>query len=155
MQYQDTKVYLPEDILMKVDKMSMANSLETRAPLLDYNVVEFAARIPPALQMKDGRGKYILRRLAARLLPPEILQRKKQGFAIPREKWFQGELREYARGMLTSKTFAERGYFRADRVAAMLDEHARGTRDYSMWIWSLLNFELWHQAFVDGATRQA
>ncbi len=154
MQYQDTKVYLPEDILMKVDKMSMANSLETRAPLLDYTVVEFAASIPPEMQMKDGRGKYILRKLASRFLPPEIMNKKKQGFAIPREKWFQGELKEYAREILTSGEFKQRGYFRPERVAAMLEEHNRGGRDYSMWIWSLLNFELWHRTFVDAGTRR-
>ncbi|MDQ3000598.1 MAG: asparagine synthase (glutamine-hydrolyzing) [Fibrobacterota bacterium] len=154
LQYLDTKVYLPEDIMTKVDRMSMANSLETRAPLLDYNVAEFAATIPPEMQMKDGKGKYILRKLAARFLPPEVLTKKKQGFAIPREKWFQGELRSYAREILTSSRFNGRGYFRPERVDAMLKEHDKGTRDYSMWIWSLINFELWSQAFLDGDTRK-
>ncbi|MBW8886696.1 MAG: asparagine synthase (glutamine-hydrolyzing) [Fibrobacteres bacterium] len=154
LQYLDTKVYLPEDILTKVDRMSMANSLETRAPLLDYTVVEFAASIPPALQIKDGKGKYILRKLAGRFLTPRVLAKKKQGFAIPREKWFQGALRDFARDILTSPRFRQRGFFRQDMVEMMLREHDRGSRDYSIWIWSLINFELWNQAFLDGDTRK-
>jgi asparagine synthase (glutamine-hydrolysing) len=154
MQYLDTKVYLPEDILTKVDRMSMANSLETRAPLLDYNVVEFAASIPPDLQRKDGRGKYILRKMAARFLPPAILDKKKQGFAIPRDQWFRKDLKQYALDLLTSKRFSERGYFRDANVRLLLDEHIKGRRDYSTWIWSLINFELWHRQFMDADTRR-
>jgi asparagine synthase (glutamine-hydrolysing) len=155
MQYLDTKVYLPEDILMKVDRMSMANSLETRAPLLDYTVVEFAASIPPELQRKDGRGKYILRKMAERILPAETLKKKKQGFAIPRAEWFRGELKDYARDMLTSARFKQRGYFRQAPIEQMLNEHVLGRKDYSMWIWCLINFELWHQTFLDADTRRA
>ncbi|HKP97227.1 MAG TPA: asparagine synthase (glutamine-hydrolyzing) [Fibrobacteria bacterium] len=154
LQYLDTKVYLPEDILMKVDRMSMANSLETRAPLLDYTVAEFAASIPPEMHTRDGRGKYILRKMASRFLPPHVLAKKKQGFAIPREKWFQGELKDFARGTLTSERFRARGYFRPDRVEAILRDHAAGRKDYGMWIWCLLNFEFWHQAFLDADTRK-
>ncbi len=154
MQYLDTKVYLPEDILTKVDRMSMANSLETRAPLLDYTVVEFAAGIPPHLQRKDGRGKYILRKMASRFLPSSILDKKKQGFAIPRDQWFKKDLKQYASEMLTSKRFRERGYFQDANVRLLLDEHIKGRRDYSTWIWSLINFELWNQAFVDADTRR-
>src|SRR6185369_6273542 len=154
LQYLDTKVYLPEDILMKVDRMSMACSLETRAPLLDYTVVEFAASIPPELHMKDGRGKYILRQMASRFLPARVMAKKKQGFAIPREQWFQGALKEFAWSTLTSDAFKARGYFRPARVEAILAEHAAGKKDYSMWIWCMINFELWHQTFVDASTRK-
>jgi asparagine synthase (glutamine-hydrolysing) len=154
LQYLDTKIYLPDDILVKVDRMSMANSLETRAPLLDYQVAEFAAGIPAALQRKDGKGKYVLRKLAARFLPPEILAKKKQGFAIPREVWFRGALRDYARDTLTSARFRQRGIFRPERVERILAEHAAGKRDYGMWIWCMINFELWSQAFLDAETRK-
>ena len=154
MQYLDTKVYLPEDILTKVDRMSMANSLETRAPLLDYTVVEFAAGIPPHLQRTDGRGKYILRKMASRFLPPSILDKKKQGFAIPRDQWFKKDLKRYASDLLTSKRFKERGYFQDANVRLLLDEHIKGRRDYSTWIWSLINFELWNRTFVDADTRR-
>jgi asparagine synthase (glutamine-hydrolysing) len=153
LQYLDTKVYLPEDILTKVDRMSMACSLETRAPLLDYTVAEFAATIPPEMHMRDGRGKYVLRKLAGRFLPAAVLQKKKQGFAIPREKWFQGDLKDFAWSTLTSEAFKSRGYFRQDRIEAILSGHADGKKDYGMWIWSLINFELWHRTFVDASTR--
>lgn len=149
MQYFDTKFYLPEDILVKVDRMSMANSLETRAPLLDYTVVEFAATIPPALQFKDGSGKYILRKMASRFLPQHVFTKKKQGFAIPMNEWFQTELKNYAYDTLTSSRFINRGYFKDKSIRFMLDEHTKGYRDYSMWIWSLLIFELWHQTYLD------
>ena len=142
------------DILMKVDRMSMACSLETRAPLLDYTVVEFAASIPPELHMKDGRGKYILRKMASRFLPARVLEKKKQGFAIPRGQWFQGALKDFAWSTLTSEAFKARGYFRPGRVEAILAEHAAGKKDYSMWIWCLINFELWHRTFVDASTRK-
>lgn len=154
MQYLDTKVYLGEDILMKVDKMSMAASLETRAPLLDRKLVEFAASVPPEMQMKDGSGKYLLRKVAARILPDAILKKKKQGFAIPQGQWFRKELRDFTRETLTSKRFAARGYFRQQSVEAILREHAKGRRDYSHWLWALVNFELWHQLYVDPDTRR-
>jgi asparagine synthase (glutamine-hydrolysing) len=154
MQYLDTKVYLPEDIMTKVDRMSMANSLETRAPLLDYRVVEFAASIPPHLHTLDGKGKYLLRKVAGRYLPPQILEKKKQGFALPVNEWFRGELHGYARELLTSDRFRGRGYFNQRTVETILGEHAKGRRDYSTWIWCLVIFELWHQAFVDADTRR-
>jgi asparagine synthase (glutamine-hydrolysing) len=153
MQYLDTKVYLPEDILTKVDRMSMAVSLETRAPLLDYTLAEFAARVPPSLQMKDGRGKYLLRQLAARLLPPEALAKKKQGFAIPREQWLRREMKDWTAGLLGSERFRQRGYFRPGVVDQVLRAH-QGGRDFSYWIWCLLVFEIWHRAFVDADTRR-
>lgn len=149
MQYFDTKIYLPDDILVKVDRMSMAHSLETRAPLLDYHLVEFAARIPAELQMKDGKGKYLLRKLAEKLLPKQVLVKRKQGFAIPANEWFQKELFEYAYDLLTSSRFEKRGYFIQKNINLMLNEHRKGRRDYSTWIWSLIIFEIWHQTFMD------
>ncbi len=149
MQYFDTKIYLPDDILVKVDRMSMAHSLETRAPLLDYHLVEFAARIPAELQMKDGKGKYLLRKLAEKLLPQQVLAKRKQGFAIPANEWFQKELFEYAYDLLTASRFEKRGYFIQKNINLMLNEHRKGRRDYSTWIWSLIIFEIWHQTFMD------
>ena len=153
LQYMDTKIYLPDDIMVKVDRMSMANSLETRAPLLDYTVVEFAATIPENLQMKNGTGKYILKKLAERLLPSEILTKKKQGFAIPKNEWFRSELKDYAVDMLTSQRFKDRGYFNPKHIEFIIKEHGKGVRDYSLWIWCLLNFELWYQIYIDTDTR--
>jgi len=154
MQYFDSKFYLPDDILVKVDRMSMANSLETRAPLLDYKVVEFAATIPAEMQFKDGSGKYILRKMASRFLPQNVFTKKKQGFAIPMNEWFQKELKDYAFDLLTSSRFDNRGYFNPGNIKYILNEHARGSRDYSMWIWSLIVFELWHQTYLDSDCRR-
>ncbi len=154
MQYFDTKFYLPDDILVKVDRMSMANSLETRAPLLDYTVAEFAATIPAELQFKDGRGKYILRKMASRFLPEHVFKKKKQGFAIPMNEWFRNELKEYAFDLLTSSRSNNRGYFKGKIINYILNEHIKGRRDYSMWIWSLVIFELWHQTYLDFDTRK-
>lgn len=153
-QYADTKIYLPEDILMKVDRMSMACSLETRAPLLDYEIAEFAASIPPDLQRKDGRGKYVLRQAAKRFLPEAVLNKKKQGFAIPRDQWFRGALQDYAEAMLRSEKFRSRGYFDPAVVDAILASQRAGKADYGFWIWALINFELWHQVFLDKETRR-
>lgn len=154
MQYLDTKVYLSDDILTKVDRMSMANSLETRAPLLDYKVVEFAASIPPHMHMLDGRGKYLLRKVAGRYLPQSVMDKKKQGFAVPRDEWFRGPLIDYAENLLKSKLFRSRGYFKQGPIDLILTEHIKGKRDYSTWIWCLIVFELWHQLFMDPATRR-
>jgi len=154
MQYFDTKFYLPDDILVKVDRMSMANSLETRAPLLDYTIAEFAATIPVELQFKDGRGKYILRKMASRFLPMHVFTKKKQGFAIPMNEWFRNELKEYALDLLTSSRLKNRGYFNPKIINYILNEHIKGRRDYSTWIWSLVIFELWHQTYFDTDTRK-
>ncbi len=154
MQYSDLKLYLPDDILMKVDKMSMAHSLETRAPLLDYRIVEFAFSIPAEVHVKDGKGKYILRKLAERYLPEELLHRKKQGFAVPRDVWFRGELKDYAYEMLTSDRFKQRGIFQNKTVKAILDKHVAGKRDFSTWIWCMLMLENWFQVFMDEDTKR-
>ena len=152
MQYFDTKLYLPDDILVKVDRMSMAHSLETRAPLLDYRIAEFAGRIPPDLQMKDGKGKYILRKLAQRILPNEILEKRKQGFGVPVREWFRNEMFDKTKEILSSERFKSRPYFNHKNVNRILDEHRKGKRDYSTWIWSLLMFELWYLNFIDQDT---
>jgi asparagine synthase (glutamine-hydrolysing) len=154
MQYFDTKIYLPDDILVKVDRMSMAHSLETRAPLLDYHLVEFAARIPAELQMKDGKGKYLLRKLAEKLLPQQVLTKRKQGFAIPAKEWFQNELWDMTSDLLTAHRFQERGYFNRQNILKILKDHKKGVRDYSNWLWCLLIFELWHQTYIDSDLRK-
>ncbi len=154
MQYSDTKVYLPEDILTKVDRMSMANSLETRAPLLDYEVVEFAANIPARMHFSDGKGKYVLRKMARKFLPEQIFQKKKQGFAIPANEWFRNELWDMTSDLLTGQRFQSRGYFDSRNVSKILQEHKKGKRDYSTWLWCLLNFELWFQTYMDSDLRK-
>jgi asparagine synthase (glutamine-hydrolysing) len=147
--YLDTKTYLPGDILTKVDRMSMAASLEVRAPILDHHVVEWAARLPENLKFRDGRGKYLLRKLAARVgVPQEVLNRPKQGFALPLVHWMRGELKDDLLPILLEARTLGRGYFNPKAVRGLLEEHRRGRRDHSAQIWVLLIFELWHRNFL-------
>ena len=154
MQLTDTKMYLPGDILVKVDRMSMANSLETRAPLLDYRLVEFAVGLPVSLKIKDGSSKYILKQMLKPHVPPSILTKSKQGFAVPIGSWFQSDLYPYTRDILLDPRSQGRGLFKPGVVEKVLDFHTQGRRDYSEWIYMLLMLELWFQTFVDESTRR-
>ncbi len=148
-QYLDTLQYLPADILTKVDRMSMANSLEVRSPLLDYSVVEYMATLPVALKLRGDISKYILRKLCGRLLPPSVLTKRKQGFAVPKGRWFQQELRASAEEILLDSRTLARGYFRKETLSRLLQHHATGRRDYSTWIWCLIVLEMWFRIFLD------
>jgi asparagine synthase (glutamine-hydrolysing) len=147
--YLDSKTYLPGDILVKVDRMSMANSLETRAPLLDHRLIEFAQTIPASLKLRGLETKYILKRAAEGLVPDEIINRPKQGFDVPIRRWFNRELREMLEDTLNDRRARERGDLNHRAVLAILDEHRRGVRDHSRRLWSLLTLELWRRAFID------
>ena len=147
--YLDSKTYLPGDILVKVDRMSMANSLETRAPLLDHRLIEFAQTIPASLKIRGQETKYILKRAAEGLIPDEIINRPKQGFDVPIRRWFNRELREMLDDTLKDRLARERGEFNHRAVLAILDEHRRGVRDHSRQLWSLFVLELWRRAFID------
>lgn len=145
MLWLDLATYLPDDILVKVDRMSMACSLEVRAPLLDHQVVEFAAGLPRDHKYTLTQGKRLLRRLASRYLPSDILQRPKQGFAVPLASWLQKELRPWMEGILLSKSCLQRGFFVPARLQQMISAHLQGQRDYSQQLWALLVLELWLQ----------
>jgi asparagine synthase (glutamine-hydrolysing) len=148
----DFETYLPEDVLTKVDRMSMAHSIESRVPLLDNNVIDFAATLPASFKIRKGRRKHILKRAAARLLPSEILDRRKQGFGVPIGAWFRGNLRELFHDILLSARTRARGYFEPAFVERIVKEHLSGTRDHSMRLWQLLVFELWHRQYLDDAS---
>jgi asparagine synthase (glutamine-hydrolysing) len=151
--YLDSKTYLPGDILVKVDRMSMAHSIETRAPLLDHLLIEFAQTIPASLKLRRTSNgietKYILKRAAAGLIPDEIINRPKQGFDVPIRKWLNGELREMLDDTLNSRSLQERGYFNARAVQSILAEHRQGVRDHARHLWGLLTLELWQRSFID------
>ena len=147
--YLDSKTYLPGDILVKVDRMSMANSLETRAPLLDHRLIEFAQTIPAAYKLRGTETKHILKRAASGLVPDEIIHRPKQGFDVPIRRWFNNELREMLDDVLNDRRTRERGDFDHRAVLSILDEHRRGARDHARHLWSLLVLELWRRAFID------
>ena len=145
----DAETYLPEDILTKVDRMSMAHSIESRVPLLDTDVIAFAATLPAAMKIKNGRRKHVLKEVAATLLPRGIIDRKKQGFGVPLGTWFRGHLRELFADTLLSPTALQRGYFQPAFVNRLVAEHLAGTRDHTLRLWQLLVFERWNREYVD------
>jgi asparagine synthase (glutamine-hydrolysing) len=147
----DFETYLPEDCLTKVDRMSMAHSIESRVPLLDHLVVEFAASLPPSMKIQGARRKHLLKQLAFRLVPRALLDRPKQGFGVPIGDWFRGPLRDVFGDILRSPITRQRGYFNNAFVDRLLDEHLTNKRDHSLRLWQLLVFELWHRQYVDSA----
>jgi asparagine synthase (glutamine-hydrolysing) len=147
----DFETYLPEDVLAKVDRMSMAHSIETRVPLLDNHVIDFAATLPSAFKIRDGRRKHILKETLRPMLPPGILDRRKQGFGIPLGTWFRGGLTDLFSEVLEAPRTRQRGYFESRFVARLLKEHLAGERDHTLRLWQLLVFELWHRQYLDAA----
>jgi asparagine synthase (glutamine-hydrolysing) len=149
--YFETAANLTGDMLVKVDRMSMANSLEVRCPLLDHRLAELAARIPPAWKMRNGRGKQIFLRAVGHRLPPELLTLPKKGFGVPLGSWFRTSLRELLHDCLLSTRALNRGIVSPRFVRYLLDEHQRERRDNSGWLWRLLMLELWFQSFEQRA----
>jgi asparagine synthase (glutamine-hydrolysing) len=147
--YFEATANLTGDMLVKVDRMSMANSLEVRCPLLDHKLAEFAAAIPNGWKLKNGHGKQILLRAIGDRLDPELVNRPKMGFAVPLRHWLRTSLREFVWDHLTSEAFTGRGIARPEFVRAMLDEHQRRRRNNSLWIWRLLMLELWFRLFEE------
>jgi len=146
--YTDLKTYLPGDILVKVDRMSMAHSLEVRAPLLDHHVVELAASIPAGLKYRQGEKKYIFKRALADTLPRDILYRKKMGFSVPLAQWLRGEIKEPARRLLMSEDARVNAYFNRGALKGIWEAHQTGARNFATVLWALLMFELWHRRYM-------
>ncbi len=147
--YIDSKTYLPGDILTKVDRMSMAGSLEARVPLLDHKVIDFVTRIPASMKLTGHETKHLFKRAIKDLVPEEILNRPKQGFGVPIQEWINQQLRDRLRDTLREPRTRQRGYVEPAYLDVLLDEHERGRRDHSMALWALLMLELWHRQFVD------
>jgi asparagine synthase (glutamine-hydrolysing) len=149
MQYLDIHTYLPGDILVKVDRMSMAHSLEARVPLLDHVLVEFLATVPAEWKMNGNERKVLIKRIASDYLPPENLCRNKQGFGVPLRTWFREDLNSYVRGILLDTRSLQRGYFNRSSLESLLQEHDKSRRDHSALLWHLLVLELWHRLYMD------
>jgi asparagine synthase (glutamine-hydrolysing) len=150
MLYVDTKTYMVADILTKVDRMSMATSLEVRVPILDHLFVEWATGLPPEWKLRGRVQKYVLGKLAERVgVPREAIYRPKRGFALPLVHWMRNELKDLIVTVLLEPKTMQRGYFNAAGVRQLLDEHFRGRRDHSGRIWRLLMFELWHRNYLE------
>ena len=149
-QYRDLHHYLPLDILTKVDRMTMAHSLEARPPLLDHRLVEFAATVPARFRLRDGTTKYLFKRAMRGMLPDGIIDRPKHGFAVPLAHWFRGDLNGFARDLLLSDTCRQRGILNVPYIEALLRSNLRG-RNLDLQLWTILSFELWCRRFLDAA----
>jgi asparagine synthase (glutamine-hydrolysing) len=146
--YLDMKFYLQEDILAKVDRASMANSLEARVPLLDHRFVEFVAKLPPRLKLNGLTTKYIFKKAVKNLLPKGIANRKKKGFGIPIAKWFKRELKGFVLDVFNESKIKKEGFFNYSYIKRLLDEHFEGRKDNRKQLWTLLVFELWYDKFM-------
>ncbi|MHA1564809.1 MAG: asparagine synthetase B family protein, partial [Alphaproteobacteria bacterium] len=145
MQFLDTATYLPDDILTKVDRASMAVSLEVRVPLLDHRLVEFAWRLPRHLKLRAGKGKWLLRQLLARHVPTALTERPKQGFALPLAQWLRGPLRDWGEAMLSEQRLADAGILDTKAVRNLWQIHQSGRRNEQHSLWTLLMFQAWHE----------
>jgi asparagine synthase (glutamine-hydrolyzing) len=145
----DQMTYLPNDLLVKVDIASMANSLEARSPFLDHKVMEFAASLPENLKMRGIETKSLLKKVAARLVPREVVYRRKMGFGVPVGKWFRGEMKDFVRDSLLSEKSLNRGIIKKESLKKYVSEHTNAERDHTFQIWTLLMLELWFQKFID------
>ena len=155
MLYVDTKTWLPEDLLVKADKMTMAAAVELRVPFLDHRLVELAASFPTRMKIRGWTGKYIMKRYAETLLPRAIVHRPKRGFPVPLAQWMQGPVGRMARDVLFDDRTRQRGIFNIPYIRTLFRRHEEGSEDYSRNIWTLLVLETWMRTFVDATGRPA
>jgi asparagine synthase (glutamine-hydrolysing) len=149
MLYVDAKVWLPEDLLLKADKMTMATSVELRVPFLDHKLVEYLASSPDNAKVRGNQGKWILRQSMGTAIPPSILHRTKKGFPMPASAWFRSELREFVRDTLLSRSSACREYFKPQTIEGIVCRQEEGKFSGYQEIWSLIVFESWHKQFIE------
>jgi len=149
MLYADSKVWLPEDLLLKADKMTMATAVELRVPFLDHKLVEYIATLPDSAKVRGNQGKWILRQAMGNVLPPSILNRTKKGFPIPAEAWFRFELRDFVRDTLLARNSACREFFDPQAIEEIVSLQEKGKFAGHQEVWSMLVFESWHKQFIE------
>lgn len=149
MLYLDLKIWLPDDLLMKADKMTMATSMELRVPFLDHKLVEFTAVLPSDMKLLKGETKYLLKQIMTQYLPKSIVFREKKGFPVPIQRWFQNEAQNTLKKILLDSSSACITYFRRRCIETLLEQHRKGQFDNSDYIWTLIVFEYWHKMFIE------
>ena len=146
MMCQDGITYLPDDILVKVDRAAMSASLETRVPFLDHHLIEFASRLPMKYKIRDGSSKWLLRQVLYRHVPKELIERPKMGFGVPIDRWLRGPLRDWAESLLDTRKLDDGGFFDTYLVRKTWEDHLSGRRNAQHYLWPVLMFNAWFEA---------
>ena len=141
--FADINLYMVDDILTKVDRASMSTSLESRVPLLDHRIVEFALKLPLHYKIKSGKSKYILRKVLEKYVPNELTKRPKMGFGVPIDSWLQGPIKEWAESLINPSKIKNQGYLNSDLIQKIWQEHLSGERNWQAKLWNVLIFQSW------------